>query len=211
MKKIFLLLISILLLTVLKVRAGLPLQGKLIILDIGHGSKDVGTSYQNIYEKDINLSIGKVLEKELIKSGASVILTREGDYDLSSPNAKRRKKSDFDNRIKLINKSKGDLYISLHTNYLEDQKYQGPQTFYLNDENKNIALKIQARLNTLGHPREVKKMPDVYMYKNLKIKGVLLEVGFISNAEERSKLIDSEYQKVLSKNITLGIIDYFTK
>ena len=211
MKKIFLLLISILLLTVLKVKAGLPLQGKLIILDIGHGSKDVGTSYQNIYEKDINLSIGKVLAKELIKSGASVILTREGDYDLSSPNAKRRKKSDFDNRIKLINKSKGDLYISLHTNYLEDQKYQGPQAFYLNDENKNIALKIQARLNTLGHPREVKKMPDVYMYKNLKIKGVLLEVGFISNAEERSKLIDSEYQKVLSKNITLGIIDYFTK
>ena len=48
-------------------------------------------------EKNINLSISSKLETELIKNGSSVILTREDDYDLSSPNTKQRKRSDFKN------------------------------------------------------------------------------------------------------------------
>ena len=79
--------------------------GKVIILDCGHGGKDKGTSAEDVYESDINLSIVLKLKEELIKQGVNVILTRDGDYDLSTPNASRRKKSDFDNRINLINES----------------------------------------------------------------------------------------------------------
>ncbi len=69
---------------------------------VNHGGVDPGTVYGDVYEKDINLDISLFLEEELAKLGASVILTREGDYDLSSPNASLRKRSDFDNRIKLM-------------------------------------------------------------------------------------------------------------
>lgn len=75
--------------------AFMPLFNKTIILDIGHGGLDPGSMYQDIYEKDINLAIGKELESELKKMGAKVIMVRQGDYDLSQPNAYRRKKKRF--------------------------------------------------------------------------------------------------------------------
>ena len=97
--------------------------GKKIIIDVGHGGKDSGTVYENIKEKDLNLSIGLKLRDSLIKNGVYVEMVREGDYDLAVPNAIKRKRSDFDNRIKMINESNADMYISLHINYLDNAKY----------------------------------------------------------------------------------------
>lgn len=209
MKKIFILSLCFLL-SLTCVRASLPLTGKTIILDIGHGGDDPGTSYQNILEKDINLAIGLELEKELSRNGASVILTREGDYDLSSPNAHRRKKSDFDNRIDLINKSKANVYLSIHINYLEDTSYYGGQIFYYGEDNKKLAEFLQSEFNTISYPRSIKPMPNIYMYRRLKIPGVLVECGFISNKKEREKLITPAYQKEIAKVLTQGLVNYFT-
>ena len=190
--------------------AMLPLSGKLIVIDVGHGGKDAGTSYQNVLEKDLNLAIAFKLKDELIKSGSDVIMTREGDYDLASPDASRRKKSDFDNRIKLINDSQADLYISVHINYLDDSSYSGAQVFYEGDNNKILATYLQEQLNMISYPRSIKPMPNIYMYQYLKIPGVLVECGFISNANERKRLQDSNYQKQLALALTNGIINYFT-
>lgn len=209
MKKLFILSLCFLL-SLTCVRASLPLTGKIIILDIGHGGDDPGTSYQNILEKDLNLAIGLELEKELSRNGASVILTREGDYDLSSPNAHRRKKSDFDNRIDLINKSKANVYLSIHINYLEDTSYYGGQIFYYGEENKKLAEFLQSEFNTISYPRSIKPMPNIYMYRRLKIPGVLVECGFISNKKEREKLITPAYQKEIAKVLTQGLVNYFT-
>ena len=71
MKK-FLILSLCFLLSLTCVRASLPLTGKTIVLDIGHGGDDPGTSYQNVLEKDINLAIGLELEKELSKTISTV-------------------------------------------------------------------------------------------------------------------------------------------
>ena len=190
--------------------AMLPLSGKLIVIDVGHGGKDAGTSYQNVLEKDLNLAIAFKLKDELIKSGSDVIMTREGDYDLASPDASRRKKSDFDNRIKLINDSQADLYISVHINYLDDYSYSGAQVFYEGDNNKTLATYLQEQLNMISYPRSIKPMPNIYMYQYLKIPGVLVECGFISNTFERKKLQDESYQQLLATTITKGVINYFT-
>ena len=48
---------SVLILYALKVEAVLPLTGRVIVVDAGHGKEDPGTSYGDIYEKDINLAI----------------------------------------------------------------------------------------------------------------------------------------------------------
>ena len=208
MKKIIFLFSLCLALFISSVNASLPLTGKLIVIDVGHGSLDMGTSYNDILEKDINLSISNELENELIKEGASVILTREDDYDLSSPKSNLRKRSDFNNRIKMINESKANLYISIHINYLKDKTYSGAQVFYL-EKNKKLAEAIQKNLNLIAQPRSIKRMPDVYMYDKLKIKGVLIECGFISNDNERSKLITNNYQQLLARTITKGIIEYY--
>ena len=193
-----------------KVEAIMPLTGKTIVIDVGHGLEDSGANVGKIYEKDINLQISLFLEKELGSKGANVILTREGDYDLSAPNARFRKKSDFDNRIKLINTSNADIYLSIHLNYLSDSRYSGPQVFYNND-NKNLAEKIQKSLNAFTKSeRDVKQIPkSTYMYSKLKIPGVLIECGFLSNAKERSLLTNEDYQKKIANAICEGVLEYY--
>lgn len=194
-----------------EVKAFLPLSGKIIIVDPGHGGKDPGTINNDIYEKNINLAISKYLEIELTKAGATVILTRNGDYDLSYPNATWRKKSDFDNRINLINNSKADMYLSIHLNYLENPTYSGPQVFYNNASNQEIALVIQETLNKeLQNDRSIKKIPNrTYMYDKLTIPGVLIECGFLSNHSELQKLITEEYQQKLATIIKNALINYY--
>lgn len=213
--KIKILILIILLLSALfintKVNALMPLSGKIIVIDPGHGGKDPGTISDTTYESDINLAISKVLEIELSKAGATVILTRDDDYDLSNPNARWRKKSDFDNRINLINNSNANLYLSIHLNYLTNSAYYGPQVFYDKEENQNIALIIQETLNdNLKTNREIKKIPnETYMYDKLTIPGVLIECGFLSNPEEKNKLTTEEYQQKLASLIKDAIINYF--
>ena len=201
------------LLSGVKVNASFSLIGKIIVIDIGHGGKDPGSIVSGIQEKNINLKIGKYLESELVKNGATVIMTREGDYDLSKPNAIWRKKSDFDNRIKLINNSNADLYVSIHLNYLEDKSYKGPQIFYdtNNKSNEKIAISMQSSLNKyLNGNREIKKISKtIYMYNKLIVDGVLIECGFLSNNSERTKLITNKYQKEIAKAISNGIIDFY--
>ena len=189
----------------------MPLTGRTIIIDPGHGAEDPGTNYGNIYEKDINLNISLYLEEFLGSLGASVLVTRDGDYDLSIPNANYRKKSDFDNRIKMINDSNADLYLSIHLNYLSDSSYFGPQVFYNND-NKGLAEVIQKSMNDYTEcDREIKKIPnDTYMYSKLKVPGVLIECGFLSNAKERNLLKTANYQKEIAKSISLGVLQYFS-
>lgn len=101
------------------------------------------------------------------------------------------------------------MYLSIHINFYSDQSYKGPQIFYTK-ENKNIALEIQQAMNELlNGNREIKPMPDIYMYRRLKVPGVLIECGFLSNYEERQLLKTEEYQLKLANVITKGVIQYF--
>ena len=212
-KSLLLFVILSILFSFFKVEALLPLSGKEIIVDVGHGGRDPGTIYNGIYESNINLKIAKYLEYYLSKNGASVLLTRDGNYDLSSPKISNRKRSDFDNRIKLINNSKANLYLSIHLNYLDDFSYYGPQVFYNNKRknNKIIADTIQDYLNEkIKTNREIKLIPKTtYMYSKLEIDGVLIECGFLSNSNERSKLQTDEYQQKIAQYITEAIISYY--
>lgn len=132
-------------------------------------------------------------------------MTRVGDYDLSTPNAYRRKKSDFDNRIKIINENNTDLVISIHQNYYNDSKYSGTQIFYKG--NKELAKYLQTKINP---ERKIKMISnELYMYNKLKSDTLLIECGFISNNEDRKKLIDVNFQKKYVKKLARFIIEYY--
>ncbi len=192
--------------------ANRPLGGRIIYLDPGHGGVDPGSVVGDILEKDINLQISIYLKEELEKYGAKVYLTREGDYDLGKPNATYRKKSDFDGRIKRINESRADLYLSIHLNVLADSRYSGAQVFYdsSSEQSEQLSLHVQKVLNKLLiGDRDVKKIPSsTYMYSKLSITGVLIECGFLSNPKERKLLITSDYQKKIASAIAISIRDY---
>lgn len=155
------------------------------------------------------MRISLYLEEYLSKYGATVILTRDSDADLSY-GAKHRKKTDFDNRIKIINNKYTDMYLSIHLNYLANTKYYGAQVFY-NKDNEDLAKTIQDYINeNLDSNREIKEIPSAtYMYQRLEKSGVLIECGFLSNAIEREKLVTNEYQQNLAIVIANAIVKYY--
>ena len=187
-----------------------PLIGKIVYLDAGHGGVDPGAFYENVYEKDINLEITLKLRDNLEKLGATVYLTRNDDYDLSNPNANLRKRSDLGNRAKMINDSNADLYLSIHLNSMANTKWSGAQVFYddINEKNIDIANKFQKYFNKyLNSDRKVSEINNLYMYKNINIPGVLLELGFISNSNDRKNLLNDKYKNHIVKVISNCLID----
>lgn len=191
-----------------------PLLGKTIYLDAGHGGKDPGAIYDNVYEKDINLDIVKKLQFELEKLGAVVLLTRDDDYDLASIDAKKRKQSDLSKRADLINESKCDMYISVHLNAYSSTKWSGLQIFYddINPNNKVLAEVMNETLKSnLKNVREIKRENGYFMYHKINVTGILIESGFITNSNDRYKLKDSNYQAILARNIVSGVVNYFNK
>lgn len=190
----------------------LPLLGKVIYLDAGHGGVDAGAIVNNLKEKDINLKLVMLLRDNLVSKGAMVYLTREGDYDLSN-GAVSRKRNDLYNRAKMINDSKADLYISIHLNSTNDGRWRGLQIFYnsINKENKLFAEKVNEILvSNLSYVREIKNDNSYYMYKHIKVPGILIEAGFISNASDNYLLRNKDYQDKLINNIVYGIINYYS-
>ena len=197
------------------VKAGnneLPLFGKIIYLDPGHGGPDPGAMYKDIKEKDINLQISKKLEERLTKLGAIVYLTRYGYYDLSVNNTINRKRSDLSRRGNIINKSDCDLFLSIHLNAESTGIWKGAQTFYNtnNKQNKEIAKILQQQFkDDLNSKRKEKNKNDLYLQKRINKPGVLIEVGFLSNASERYLLRQKTYQDKVTLSITNGILKYF--
>lgn len=188
------------------------LLGKIIYLDAGHGGPDSGAISGKILEKNINLEIVKKLELELMSRGAIILLTRDGDYDLSTTNI-NRKRDDLYSRVKLINNSNCDLYISIHLNSTTSSTWRGLQIFYssINSQNKVLADKVDESISkNISNTRDVKLSNDYYMYKNITIPGILIEAGFLSNPNDSYLLRQDDYQTKLVTSITDGVVNYFT-
>jgi N-acetylmuramoyl-L-alanine amidase len=196
----------------------LPLSGKIIAIDPGHGGPDGGAvSKEGAVEKEINLAIALYLRDYLQQAGALVVMTRETDKDLADPELtgySKRKTQDLLRRAALIEQNNADLYISIHMNSIPSSRWHGAQTFYYpgHPDNKTLAAFIQNEIkqNVGNTNREIKTEESVYLLKTLKMPGALVEVGFLSNPEEARLLADKTYQKKMAAAIYRGIFRYAT-
>jgi N-acetylmuramoyl-L-alanine amidase len=195
----------------------LPLSGKIILLDPGHGGPDGGAGNSKALEKDIALDISLKVRDYLQEQGALVVMTRETDTDLADVSTKgysRRKVEDLKTRLKMINNSDNDLFVSIHLNAIPSSRWSGAQTFYAPHfkENAKAAKFIQDELivNLENTTRRAKPINSVYILKNAKKPGVLVEVGFLSNPHEREQLKKEAYQEKIAASIYQGVVRYFT-
>lgn len=192
----------------------LPLLGKTVYIDAGHGGKDVGAISGNIYEKDLNLKLVKKLAVLLEEKGAIVYLTRDGDYDLANKNVLNKKRSDLTKRARLINKSRADLFLSIHLNSSNNHNWRGLQIFYTskNEENEKLAKVMNDTIKKkISNARDIKMDNSYFMYKQIKIPGILIEAGYISNANDLYLLRKEWYQDRLMKVVRDGVILYLKK
>lgn len=191
----------------------LPLFNKVITIDPGHGGRDPGTMYGSTLEKNINLEISKVLQEELIKQGSISYLIREEDKDFSKSTDYLKKRGDLKRRIEFIESKKSNIYLSIHLNWYNDYYYRGAEILYndINPNNKLLAESLRKSLLDNNIKTRELKTTNLFLYKNTKVVGVLIECGFLSNKNDRYLLKTKKYQEKLSKAITNGVILYFNK
>jgi N-acetylmuramoyl-L-alanine amidase len=188
------------------------LNGYIIYIDAGHGGKDNGANYNDILEDSINLNIATLLVQDLLDVGATIVTSRDGDYDLASNYDKNRKNKDLKRRVELINLINPHLFISIHLNTYDDSSVSGGQVFAQDsDDSKLIATILQDKFNNLSNKNKKIKVGDYYLLNNTSNIGVIVECGFITNDEDRNNLTSRKYQQIISENITKGIYEYFNK
>lgn len=187
-----------------------PMLEATIVLDAGHGGWDpgkTGTTGKN--EKELNLAVVEKLADYLEMGGAKVILTREKDDALGAG-----KKVDMAERKRIANESDADILVSIHQNAFPSARAKGAQVFYHNSSGngKMLAECVQENLRSRvdgSNTRQAKENKDYYILRTTEIPAVIVECGFLSNAEEERMLNDAAYQEKLAWAIYCGILDYF--
>lgn len=184
-----------------KEQDGQTAQQPCIILDAGHGGKDPGTLWGDVYEKDINLAITKKLEQLLAAKGYRVVMTRDEDERVV---LKERVQTAQDNR--------GDLFVSIHQNALENDTVTEGMEIYASRTpgSEALAEKIWDSLlaETGAKDKGITKNSDLFVLENTTMPACLIETGFITSSRERELLLDEEYQQKIAQSIAEGIAKF---
>lgn len=177
-----------------------------ILLDPGHGGKESGASGPDgTLEKDVNLIISKLVRDDLIRRGATVVMTREDDKEVS-----------LVERQQIIDKEEPAVAISIHHNSLPDngdaENTKGFGSFWYNPQAHDLALFLHNYIVTK------KKRPDYGVFwNNLALTrpasspSILLELGFMSNPNEFEQIVDPVDQKKMARALADGITEWFKK
>lgn len=175
-------------------------QGSVIMIDPGHGGVDGGCVFEDIVEKDINRMIAARVVVKLREKGYEAELAREGDEYI-----------DKAERVEKANRQNALLYVSIHQNSCEDDSVGGIETWYDgNDTSRDsgrLARLIQQETVRLtgAVSRELVSESDLCVTGKSAMPACLIETGFLSNREEREKLITEEYRDQLAEGIAGGI------
>ena len=203
----------------LEPRAALKVEGTathspVIVLDAGHGGVDGGaTGADGSVEKELNLAISKKLAALLRIMGYTVIETRTEDVSLADTDAKKGhvKQSDLENRLRILNKHSGSVFVSIHMNTYPGVACRGLQVWYSqnNARSAELASEVQSGVKALlqpGNNRKIKAATSsIYLLRYAQDPAILIECGFISNPEECNRLKSDAYQRQLSLAIAASL------
>ncbi len=195
-----------------------PLAGVKIALDPGHGGVDGGASYGPILEKDLVLIIALELKAFLEGQGAKVHLTREGDMDATqhaeTPGIASRHLRDMTGRVHFARRLKPDVFVSIHINAARTPHMRGATVFFSgnDDDGRQLANSIYRELVQLvGAGQGAWVGSRLFVLRNVSELGIptaFVEVAFLSNQEERARLVQPAFQKEAAHAIGRGIVGF---
>ncbi len=172
---------------------------RLIVIDPGHGGEDCGAIRDDIMEKDIVLDISKRVEKLLRNKGYGVAMTRTDDSTVS-----------LQKRVEFSEARKPDIFVSIHVNSSVKPEITGIETHYYRQESLNLAQTIHASMasNIKSNDRGLFKS-KFYVINHTTAPAILLEIGFISNTNERDQLVSDKRKQATAEAIVEGVENYF--
>jgi N-acetylmuramoyl-L-alanine amidase len=184
---------------------------KIVVIDAGHGGKDVGalSKDQKYYEKNINLDILLDVEKLLEKENIKVYYTRTGDNTVF-----------LRPRAELANEVDCDYFISIHSNANSLTSPNGTEVLFYNNEFKGVKAASLAKLfleelsKTIALKSRgiVEKHPeDIFIMDQATVPMILIEVGYLTNQNDMNYLSQSENRKAVAQGIYNGIMKAYNE
>lgn len=182
-----------------------------VVLDAGHGGEDGGAvghlDGEEIYEKHLNLAVARLVRDLLVADGVSVVMTREQDvllYDRNVNYEGRKKVLDLAARVAIAESTENAIFVSIHMNAFPQTQYRGLQVYYSPNHarSKTLAEAMQRKVYTHLQPDNDRKIKcagsEIHLLEQLDCPAVLVECGFLSNAEDCRSLSDEAYQRQLA-------------
>ena len=171
---------------------------KIICIDAGHGGKDPGAVGNGVVEKDVALKTAKAVGELLKKQGFEVVYTRISDVFVN-----------LNERCRIANAKNADLFISVHVNSAANTDAKGTETLcYSKNEFAYIVQKgLISALKT--NDRGLKERKDLAVLNGTKMTAVLLELGFLSNADEAKMFKKESFYSNAANAVVKSVCSYF--
>ena len=175
---------------------------------VSSGTRGVSTQ---IYEYELNLVVSNKLKDRLVEEGFEVLMTRTG-HDVSISNKER---------AEMANNVGADIFIRIHANGSENPDKKGIMTIYPSEENPFVShlsdesyrlskdLHDEMIRETEGESAGINAMDNMVGINWSKVPVTIVELGYMSNAEEDLMLNTEEYQNQLVEGMVMGIKKYF--
>lgn len=181
-------------------------RNEVIYLDPGHGGKDFGTADKALKykEKSLTIAISVLVQGYLKRLGYKAVLTRSLDTYV-----------DLTKRAQMANYAKADAFVSIHCNHSSNPDAYGTEIYHYNGRSASAdRTRLSADLGNTILSHMVKngimrsrglKTANFAVIRETVMPSVLIEVGFLSNPNERSNLLDPRYRMKLARGIAEGI------
>ncbi|MBI9084349.1 MAG: N-acetylmuramoyl-L-alanine amidase [Desulfobacterales bacterium] len=163
-----------------------------IAVDPGHGGKDYGAPgyLKGVHEKTVVLEIAKRLVRKIKKDlGCEAFLTRTDDTYLT-----------LEERTAIANTRNADLFVSIHTNAVRDQRAYGVETYFLNLATDDDAIRVAARENATSR-KNISDLQSILtdLMKNAKINESSRLAGHVQTRITRG--LKTKYNQIRNKGV----------
>lgn len=202
--------LTVILCTRFTAHSNVSLMAFTVVIDAGHGGVDGGVVANGVKESDLNLEYSKTLGEYFSQRGFNVVYTRktsDGLYGLPTNGFKMR---DMLKRKEIINDAQPNIVISVHMNRFSQLSRSGPQVFFQEDavSGRQLAESMQRVFNVFTGNRHEAIGGDFFICRESPSTAVIVECGFLSNAEEAARLQTEEYRNTLCAKIFEGVMLY---
>ena len=189
-----------------------------IVLDAGHGGVDGGVTGKTtgVKESDLNLAFTHSIKEVLEDMGFVVTLTRKTEAGLYGTPTKGFKRRDMQKRQEIIAETKPALVLSIHQNFYPSKSSRGGQVFYnkADGDSRALAEIMQNQINALYQKqgaRGRKCMTGKYFILECSVyPTVIIECGFLSNAEDEKMLTSEVWREEFSHAIGAGVMQFLS-